>query len=206
MPTAERVGPLCDVQPALVEVVVLSTNGKDRNSGDPQSNPQGDPKGDPQTAEDRNEKLNRELIELLNELRVAIPGVQVLFAFLLVVPFSQGFSSVSTLQRYVYFATMLCTAVSGVLLLAPSSHHRLLWRRDQREERLKMGNRLAVGGMAFLALAILGAIFLISAVVFGSVTAAGATLGIGVLFAWFWYGQPLQRLGHGSSPKGEQGA
>ena len=83
MPTAERVGPLCDVQPALVEVVVLSTNGKDLNSGDPQSNPQ----GDPQTAEDRNEKLNRELIELLNELRVAIPGVQVLFAFLLVVPF-----------------------------------------------------------------------------------------------------------------------
>ncbi len=142
MPTAERVGPLCDVQPALVEVVVLSTNGKDRNSVDPQ----GDPLGDPKTAEDRNEKLNRELIELLNELRVAIPGVQVLFAFLLVVPFSPGFSSVSTLQRYVYFATMLCTAVSGVLLLAPSSHHRLLWRRDQREERLKMGNRLAVGG------------------------------------------------------------
>jgi Family of unknown function (DUF6328) len=146
MPTAERVGPLCDVQPALVEVVVLSTNGKERNSGDPQSNPLGDPLGDPKTAEDRNEKLNRELIELLNELKVAIPGVQVLFAFLLVVPFSPGFSSVSTLLRYVYFATMLCTAISGVLLLAPSSHHRLLWRRDQREERLKMGNRLAVGG------------------------------------------------------------
>jgi Flp pilus assembly protein TadB len=92
-----------------------------------------------------------------------------------------------------------------VLLLAPSSHHRLLWRQDQREERLEMGNHLAVGGMAFLALAMLGAIFLISAVVFGSVTAAVATLGIGVLFAWFWYGQPLRRLHHGSSPKGEQG-
>jgi hypothetical protein len=126
------------VQAEPVEVVVLSTNGKDRNSGDPQ--------GDPQTDEDRHEKLNRELLELLHELRVAIPGVQVLFAFLLVVPFSQGFSSVSTPQRYVYFATMLCTAVSAVLLLAPSSHHRLLWRQDQREERLKMGNHLAVGG------------------------------------------------------------
>jgi hypothetical protein len=180
-----------------VEVVVLSTNGKDRNSGDPQ--------GDPQTDEDRHEKLNRELLELLHELRVAIPGVQVLFAFLLVVPFSQGFSSVSTPQRYVYFATMLCTAVSAVLLLAPSSHHRLLWRQDQREERLKMGNHLAVGGMAFLALAMLGAVFLISAVVFGSVTAAVAAFCIGVLFAWFWYGQPLRRLRHGSSPKGEQG-
>ena len=184
------------MQARPVEEFVLSTNGKDRN---------GHPQGDPQTDEDRHEKLNRELLELLHELRVAIPGVQVLFAFLLVVPFSQGFSSVSTPQRYVYFATMLCTAVSGVLLLAPSSHHRLLWRRDQREERLKMGNRLAVGGMAFLALAMLGAIFLISAVVFGSVTAAVATFSIGVLFAWFWYGQPLRRLRHGSSPKGEQG-
>ena len=105
----------------------------------------------------------------------------------------------STPQRYVYFATMLCTAVSAVLLLAPSSHHRLLWRQDQREERLEMGNHLAVGGMAFLALAMLGA------VVFGSVTAAVAALGIGLLFAWFWYGQPLRRLRHGSSPKGEQG-
>jgi Family of unknown function (DUF6328) len=92
-------------------------NGKDRD-GDPQSNPQ--------TDEDRHEKLNRELIELFQELRVAIPGVQVLIAFLLIVPFSQGFASVSTPQRYVYFATMLCTAVSTVLLLAPSSHHRLL--------------------------------------------------------------------------------
>ena len=188
---------MCDVQAEPVEVVVLSTNGKDRNSGDPL--------GDPKTAEDRNEKLNRELIELLNELRVAIPGVQVLFAFLLVVPFSQGFSSVSTSQRYVYFATMLCTAVSAVLLLAPSSHHRLLWRQDQREERLEMGNHLAVGGMAFLALAMLGAIFLISAVVFGSVMAAAATVGIGLLFAWFWYGQPLRRLPSDRSPKGEQG-
>ncbi len=175
-------------------------NGKDRD-GDPQSNPQ----GDPQTDEDRHEKLNRELLELLHELRVAIPGVQVLFAFLLVVPFSQGFASVSTPLRYVYFATMLCTAVSAVLLLAPSSHHRLLWRQDEREERLEMGNRLAVGGMAFLALAMLGAIFLISSVVLGGVTAAVATFGIGLLFAWFWYVQPLRELRHGGSPKGEQG-
>jgi hypothetical protein len=126
------------VQAEPVEEVVRSMNAKDRS---------GDPGGDPHTDEDRHEKLNRELIELLHELRVAIPGVQVLFAFLLIVPFSEGFSSVSTPQRYVYFATMLCTAVSAVLLLAPSSHHRLLWRQDKREERLEMGNRLAVGGV-----------------------------------------------------------
>ena len=76
---------------------------------------------------------DRELIELLNELRVALPGVQVLFAFLLIVPFSQRFSSVTPLQRYAYFATLLCAAVSAVLLIAPSSHHRLLWRQHAKE-------------------------------------------------------------------------
>ena len=92
------------------------------------------------------DRLNRELIELLNELRVALPGVQVLFAFLLIVPFSQGFSSVSPQQRYVYFATLVCTGVSAALLIAPSSHHRLLWRQHVKEERLRAANRLAVGG------------------------------------------------------------
>jgi hypothetical protein len=144
--------------------------------------------------ENQHERLNRELIELLNELRVAIPGVQVLFAFLLIVPFSQGFSSVTTSQEYVYFATMLCTAVSAALLIAPSSHHRLLWREHEREKRLRAGNRLTIGGLSFLALAMLGAVFLISDVIFGPVTAAVATVVIGMVFGWFWYGQPLLRL------------
>jgi hypothetical protein len=144
--------------------------------------------------EDRHERLNREVIELLNELRVAIPGVQVLFAFLLIVPFSQGFSSVTTSQEYVYFATMLCTAVSAALLIAPSSHHRLLWREHEREKRLRAGNRLTIAGLSFLALAMLGAVFLISDVIFGPVTAAVATVVIGMVFGWFWYGQPLLRL------------
>jgi hypothetical protein len=144
--------------------------------------------------ENQHERLNRELIELLNELRVAIPGVQVLFAFLLIVPFSQGFSSVTTSQEYVYFATMLCTAVSAALLIAPSSHHRLLWREHERETRLRAGNRLTIAGLSFLALAMLGAVFLISDVVFGPIIAAVATVVIGVVFGWFWYGQPLLRL------------
>jgi hypothetical protein len=156
-------------------------NGNDRRDGN-------------RGSEDYHERLNRELIELLNELRVAIPGVQVLFAFLLIVPFSQGFPSVTTLQQYVYFATMLCTAVSAALLIAPSSHHRLLWREHEREKRLRAGNRLTIGGLSFLALAMLGAVFLISDVVFGPVTAAVATVVIGIVFGWFWYGQPLLRL------------
>src|SRR5687767_4541809 len=117
----------------------------------------------------------RELIELLTELRVALPGVQVLFAFLLIVPFSQRFSSVTPLQRHVYFAILLCAAVSAALLIAPSSHHRLLWRQGAKEATLRAANRLSVVGLAFLALAMTGAIFLITDVLFGGVVAAVAT-------------------------------
>jgi membrane-associated HD superfamily phosphohydrolase len=144
--------------------------------------------------ENDKERLNRELIELLTELRVALPGVQVLFAFLLIVPFSQRFSSVSPLQRHVYFAILLCAAVSAALLIAPSSHHRLLWRQGAKEATLRAANRLSVVGLAFLALAMVGAIFLITDVLFGGVVAAVATVAIGAVFAWVWYGQPLLRL------------
>jgi Family of unknown function (DUF6328) len=106
------------VQAEPVEEIVRSMNGKDRN-------------GAYQTDEERHEKHSHEQIELLNELRIAIPGVQVLFAFLLVVPFSEKFSTVTTLLQYVYLATMLSTAVSAVLLIAPSSHHRLCGARSR---------------------------------------------------------------------------
>jgi hypothetical protein len=151
--------------------------------------------GHQRTGEDEHERLNRELLELLQELRVAIPGVQVLFAFLLTVPFAQGFSSVTTLQEYVYFATMLCTAVSTALLIAPSSQHRILWREHEREKRLQLGNKLTVAGLTFLALAMMGAVFLISGVLFGDVVATVAAVGIGLVFAWLWYWQPLRLQG-----------
>jgi hypothetical protein len=137
---------------------------------------------------------DRELIELLNELRVALPGVQVLFAFLLIVPFSQGFSSVTPLQRYTYFATLLCAAVSAVLLIAPSSHHRLLWRQHAKEETLVTSNRLTIVGLAFLALAMTGAVFMITNFLFGDVLSAVVAVGLGAGFAWFWYGRPLLHL------------
>jgi hypothetical protein len=135
--------------------------------------------------EDEQQRRNREVIELLNELRVALPGVQVLFAFLLIV---------TPQQRYVYFATLLCTGVSAALLIAPSSHHRLLWRQHAREKRLKAANRLSIGGLAFLALAMIGAIFLITDVLFGGVAAAVSAVGLGAVFVWYWYGQPRLRL------------
>jgi predicted neutral ceramidase superfamily lipid hydrolase len=144
--------------------------------------------------EDQKQRRDRELIELLTELRVALPGVQVLFAFLLIVPFSQRFSTVTPMQRYVYLATLLCAAVSAVLLIAPSSHHRLLWRQHAKEERLAAANRLTIGGLTFLALAMLGAIFVITDVLIGGIAATVATAGVAAAFGWFWYGQPLLRL------------
>ncbi len=144
--------------------------------------------------EDEKQRRDRELIELLNELRVALPGVQVLFAFLLIVPFSQRFSTVTPLQRYVYLATLLCAAVSAVLLIAPSSHHRLLWRQHAKEDTLVAANRLTIGGLAVLALAMTGAVFVITDVLFGDVLSAVAAAGLGAAFVWFWYGQPLLRL------------
>jgi hypothetical protein len=144
--------------------------------------------------EDQKQRRDRELIELLNELRVALPGVQVLFAFLLIVPFSQRFSTVTPLQRYAYLATLLCAAVSAVLLIAPSSHHRLLWRQHAKEETLVVANRLTIAGLAFLALAMVGAVFVITDVLFGGVLSTVVAVGLGAGFAWFWYGRPLLRL------------
>ena len=117
-----------------------------------------------------------------------------LFAFLLIVPFSQGFPEVSQLQRYAYFATLLCTAVSAILLIAPSSHHRLLWRQHAKEETLRTSNRLTIAGLAFLALAMTGAVFMITDFLFGGVLSAVVAFGIGAGFAWFWYVRPLLRL------------
>ena len=108
------------------------------------------------TGESEYERTARELGELLQELRVALPGVQVLFAFLLTVPFSARFGSITPLQEVVFFATLVCTALSAVLLLAPSAHHRLLWRCHARERRLRVANRFAIAGMILLALAMMG--------------------------------------------------
>ena len=150
-----------------------------------------DQSGGSQTSEDKHERLNRQFIELLYEARTAILGVQVLFVFLLRVPFSQQFSSLSTPEVYVWYAILLCTLLSAVLLMAPSPHHRILWREHQREERIALGNQLMLTGLSFLALGILGVVFLIGELLIGGVAAAVATLGIGMVFLWVWYGQPL---------------
>jgi len=139
------------------------------------------------------ERHDRELIELLNELRVALPGVQVLFAFLLTVPFSNGWRRITEFQKDIYIASFLCAAVSSTLLIAPSIYHRIRWRARDKERLLRTANREAIAGMAFLALGMTGSVFLIADVVFG-LGFAGAIAGVAAgAFAWLWFGLPLLR-------------
>lgn len=116
-------------------------------------------------------KQDRELIELLNELRVALPGVQVLFAFLLVVPFSQGFTKVTPTQKAVYFAAFLFTALATAFLIAPTSYHRLRWRAKDKEQMLVTSNRLTIVGTAALALAISCVVYFITDFLYSEMSA-----------------------------------
>ena len=157
-------------------------------------------KPEERTGEDKHERTARELIELLNELRVILPGVQVLFAFLLTVPFTQRFPQLNSLQTGVFFATLLCTAVATALLIAPSSHHRILWREGFREQRLELGNVLTIAGLIFLVPAMVGVIFVISDLLFGLTAAIIVTALLALFFALLWFVLPLRYRGGG---KGE---
>ena len=145
------------------------------------------------TGENEHERRVRELSELLEELRVVLPGVQVLFAFLLVVPFSARFTEVTPLQQAVFFGTLICTMFSAGLLIAPSAHHRLLWRQQVKEYRLRTANRLAIAGMALLVVAMIGAMFLITDFLFGSIAAITATVAIITpFFLYVWFVVPIR--------------
>jgi hypothetical protein len=143
------------------------------------------------TGENGHKRRAREMAELLQELRVVLPGVQVLFAFLLTVPFAGRFADLSGLQRNVFFATLLCTAAATALLIAPSAHHRVLWRQGTREQRLRLGNALAILGLLFLVPAMVGVVFVISDLLFGGAFAAGVAAVMAGSFAVLWFGIPL---------------
>jgi hypothetical protein len=138
-----------------------------------------------------------ELIELLNELRVTLPGVQVLFAFLLAVPFTNRWSHVSDTQTDAYFVALLATTLGSVLLIAPSAYHRLRWREASDEELLRVSNRLAIAGTVCLALGMTAAVFLITDLVYKSTATAIVTALTAGAFGWFWYGLPLVHRSRG---------
>jgi hypothetical protein len=139
------------------------------------------------------ERADRNMGELLQELRVALPGVQVLFAFLLTVPFAQGFTTLSADQRDLYFGVLMSTAVSTALLIAPSALHRLLFRQRDKQYLVTLSNRLTIAGLGVLAVSITGAVLLISDILFNGARVALFTASIGVIFAALWAVLPLYR-------------
>jgi hypothetical protein len=143
--------------------------------------------------ESEEERLDRNLMELLQELRVASLGVQFLFAFLLVVPFQQGWADVTEFEKRVYFIDLLLTAAAGVCLMAPVARHRIRFRDLDKKWIVDSSHKYSIVGMVFLALAIAGVILLISHVVFGATVTAVATTGTLVTIAWVWFGAPLVR-------------
>jgi Family of unknown function (DUF6328) len=144
-------------------------------------------------AETHKERVDRELIELLNELRVALPGVQVLFAFLFTVPFTDRFADLTDPQRTIYFTTFLLTILASACLMAPTGYHRLRFREGDKERMLQTSNRFAISGTALLALAIGSAALLVADLLYGTTAAVVVAGAVIALIAWCWFGLPLLR-------------
>ena len=141
--------------------------------------------------ETEEERIDREIIELLNELRVTLPGVQVLFAFLLILPFQAGFADVTEIERVVYLVAFLATTAATILLIAPATYHRIQFRERDKLRMLLISNRLVIAGSLCLGLAITSAVFLITEVLLGDVLAWAVALVTAIALLLFWYGLPL---------------
>jgi uncharacterized protein DUF6328 len=148
---------------------------------------------DEQRGETPAEQLDRNTIELLNELRVATTGIQVMFAFLLIVPFNTGWDQIDGFERTVYFVTLLIVAASAFLLMAPAIHHRILFRHGEKRFLVRIANYFAIAGMSLLALGFVGILVLLSDVVLGG----AAPVIVGALAAAFvgglWFVLPIVR-------------
>jgi Family of unknown function (DUF6328) len=139
------------------------------------------------------ERVDRELIEQLNEFRVALPGVQVLFAFLLVVPFQAGFDQADGLEQALYLIGFISTATASILLIAPSTYHRILFRDANKELMLRTSNSLFLAGITLLGIAITAVSFLVTTVVVGEVAGAFVAIGAAALVLLLWFALPLRR-------------
>jgi hypothetical protein len=143
--------------------------------------------------ESEHEQRDRQIAELLQELRVALPGVQILFAFLLTVPFSQRFEDLTLFQRDVYYVTLVTAALSAACLIAPSASHRLRFHQGDRAWVVESANRLTIGGLAFLAVALGGSVLLVTDILFDGARVwiySGAML---LVIVSLWFVRPLSR-------------
>ena len=154
---------------------------------------------DEDAGESNKQRVDRELIELLNEVRIALPGVQVLFAFLLILPFQQAFSKTSSVDRTVYTVALLFSALAAALLIAPSAYHRINFRRNVKEEMLFDSNKLIVTGLICTAIGVACSIYVVVDVVHGGSAALLATLATLTVFAFLWLAVPLARRGEPQS-------
>jgi Kef-type K+ transport system membrane component KefB len=138
-------------------------------------------------------KLDRELDELLQELRVALPGVQVLFAFLLTIPFAQRFTIITGAQKTAYFIAFLSTAAATALLIAPSAYHRIQWRQRDKDRMLRTSTNFALLGLALLTIAMASAIFVVTDVLYDTAWAVVTATVAGLVFALYWFVFPTTR-------------
>jgi hypothetical protein len=144
---------------------------------------------------DEGEKRDRQMLELLNELRVALPGVQILFGFLLTVPFAQGFAKVTSTQRTLFYASLLATVASTVCLIAPSATHRLRFHKNDRAFIIESASRYMIAGLVFLALAIVLAIAMVTDFLYDHWITWAAPSAIALALAVVWFARPLLRSG-----------
>jgi hypothetical protein len=166
----------------------------DRDDGGSQTADDGQAESGSGRSETEKERLDRNLNELLGELRVALPGVQVLFAFLLVVPFNQRFGEITSFQQTVYFATLLLATAATVCLIAPTAHHRIEFREGDKKRIVFSATKLAVVGLALLAAAMTGAVIFVTDFLYQSTTVVIVAVGVALLFTVLWFGWPVKRL------------
>lgn len=144
-------------------------------------------------SENEQERRNRQLDQLLQETRVVMPGVQVLFAFLLAVVFQQNFAKATRFEHDVYLATILCSAGAALCFIAPAAWHRILFEQSDKRHIITVANRFVISGVVFLALAMTLALLLVCDFVFGGTTAIVVPVIVGPVFTWFWFVAPLLR-------------
>ena len=155
-----------------------------------------------QGGDEQERKRDRQMIELLNELRIALPGVQILFAFLLTVPFAQGFQRTTSFQRNLFFVVLLATAVSTICFIAPTATHRLRFHQGDRPYIIETANKLLIAGLGFLAIAIIGAVVLITDFIFDGAAVWIYPGLLALLLAGLWFAVPLLRTRADRSTRG----
>ena len=148
------------------------------------------------------DELDRELGELLNEIRIGLPGVTVLFAFLLALPFAARFEQLSGAQQAAFYLAFYSAAIAMVCLVTPSAFHRIRWRQGDKEAILRASNRLALVGFACLAVTLVASVLLVSELVLPEPLPWLATAVVGVLVAGVWFGLPVSRRLRGKGGAG----